>query len=418
MTDTPMSFAGSEAPLAYRAPVLRSLDMKLAAFTVFLSPMNYFRHDAVYLTLADGAAIATLLVMLLKGNLPRAPFGVFTPLWLLGTLALIAGLTLGSIAQGDMIPLVVVVLQYVFSLLVVVFLIAGRSYREVATLLKTFVFSIAFVMAFGAGVIHFMPDPDPALVSPSGRLRSLVERENATAALGAIAIVVLLNLSLLKEMSRLTAALVMPILLYGVILTGSNTGLMLTFLGITGTAVFSGSARFILGYIVLIVTAVALVLFAGDLFLPEVFQRRVLGALTSGNINSAGTFEDRYYLIREAIGISRDTLFVGLGADQYREISSHGVPVHNSYLLMLTEGGLLSLIGLLFLLLTGLGLAWACIFVVGASTHGVVALIVTLIYAVMLNTFAHFYARFWIVPLALALALAASRLDVGARTSR
>ncbi|MEL7211918.1 MAG: O-antigen ligase family protein [Pseudomonadota bacterium] len=412
MTVLPISNVTSRVPHNRAASRLGSLDAKLAALTVFLSPMNYFRLDVVYLTLADAAACATLLVMLLKGNLPRAPFGMLTPLWLCGALAIVTGLTIGSIAQGDMQSLVVIVLQYVFSLVVIVFVLAGRTYRETVMLLKVFVLSIAVVMAYGAYVVHFVPDPDWRLVSASGRMRSLVERENAAATLGAIAMVLLLNLALMREISRWKVALLMPVLLYGILLTGSNTGLLLTTFGITVTALFSGSPRFLLGYVVLVAAAAATVIFAGDTILPDVFRERVLGALTTGDLSQAGTFEDRYYLIGEAVGIARDTLLIGLGADQYREISSHGVPVHNSYLLLLTEGGLLSFSGLILLLMTGITLAWASIALARAPTHGVIALTITLIYAVMLNTYAHFYARFWIVPLTLALALAASRLNM------
>ncbi|RMA41548.1 O-antigen ligase family protein [Rhodophyticola porphyridii] len=397
------------------APALDQLDSKLAALTVFLSPMNFFRLDVVYLTLADAAACATLLVMLLKGNVPRAPLGMATPIWLAGTLALAAGLTIGSVANGEMLPLVVVLLQYSFSLIVLVYVLAGRGYRQTVALMKVLVFSIAVVMAFGAYVVHYVPDPDLRLVSGSGRMRSLVERENAAAALGSIAIVLLLNLTLHGEFRRITAALVMPLLLYGVILTGSNTGLIITVFGITVTALFSGSTRVAFGFFLAAAMAVVLVMFAGDIILPEVFRERVLTALTTGDLNQAGTFEDRYFLIREALETARHTLVVGLGADQYSTISAHGAPVHNAYLLLLTEGGLISLFGLVLLLMTGVTLAWAAIAVAGARTEGLIALTIILIYAAMLNFFAHFYARFWGVPLVLALALAAACLNTKPR---
>ncbi|MEM5545016.1 hypothetical protein WNY61_20015 [Sulfitobacter sp. AS92] len=403
----------SPAPRAVRfrqrpAPVLSKLDSKLAALTVFLSPMNFFRLDVVYLTLADAAACATLLVMLLKGNVPRAPLGMVTPIWLTGVLLLAAGLTIGSVVNGNLLSLVVILLQYFFSLIALVYVLAGREYRETVALLKVLVFSIAVVMAFGAYVVHYVPDPDLRLVSASGRLRSLVERENATAALGSIAIVLLLNLTLDGKFRRITAALIIPVLLYGVILTGSNTGLILTVFGATVTALFSNSARVTIGFILAGVTAVIVAKFAGDIILPEIFQERVLTALTTRDLSQAGTFEDRYLLILEALEIARDTLGVGLGADQYRTISAYGAPVHNSYLLLLTEGSLISLLGLVLLLLSGVTLAWAAIVEADARTEGLIALIVCLIYAVMLSSFTHFYARFWNVPLVLALALAAA----------
>src|SRR3546814_6239292 len=55
-------------------------------------------------------------------------------------------------------------------------------------------------------------------------------------------------------------------------------------------------------------------------------------------------------LIREAWGIVEDTMIVGLGVDQYRTISFADTPVHNMYLLLWAEGGLLALLGWLLLM--------------------------------------------------------------------
>jgi hypothetical protein len=386
------------------------LDARLAAVTVFLSPMNYFRLDAAYVTLADLAACATLFAMLLQGRLPRAPFGPATPLWLAGVLALAAGLTLGSVAGGDMTALVVMLAQYLFSLVVLPFVLAGRPYPEVVALLKVLVAAIVVVMAFGAYVVHFVDDPDMRLVSGSGRLRSLVERENECAGLGAIAIVLLVNLAFLGEIRRWTVALVLPVLLYGVALTGSNTGLILTVFGVSISVLCSGSLRAIASFVVAGSLIAAAVLIGGDVFLPEVFRERVLVALIEGDLSRAGSFAGRYELLQEAAEIARDTLLVGLGADRFRLVSTHGAPVHNTYMLLLAEGGMTSLVGLVLLLLSGVWLAWAAFAQAGARTQALITLILILIFAAMLNTFAHFYGRFWNVPPILAMALAASCL--------
>lgn len=401
--------------LAAPAPALGTLESRLAAATVFLSPMNYFRLEAVFFTLSDALACAALLVMLLQGRIPRAPFGAATSLWLGGVLALSAGLTLGSIAHARMDGLGVILAQYFFSLVVLPLVLAGRPYREAIALLKVLVAAIVTVMVFGIWVIHFVPDPDLSFVSYSGRLRSLVERQNECAALGAIAIVLLLNLALLREIRARTVALALPILLYGIVLTGSNTGMLMLALGVAVTVIFSGSARAMIGCAALTGAAVAAVMAGGDAFLPEVFRERVLAALMEGNIAEAGTLEGRLHLMQDAAEISRDTLLFGLGADQFREVSAHGAPVHNTYMLLLTEGGMLSLMGLVMLLLAGLFLGWAAIVHGRARLQGLVTLVIVVIFAAMLNTFPHFYARFWNVPLILGLGLAAACLAPGAR---
>src|SRR3546814_3333097 len=51
-----------------------------------------------------------------------------------------------------------------------------------------------------------------------------------------------------------------------------------------------------------------------------------------------------------SLGDREDTMFVGIGVDQYRVVSPTQVPVHNMYLLLWAEGGLLALLGWMLLL--------------------------------------------------------------------
>src|SRR3546814_3033601 len=67
-------------------------------------------------------------------------------------------------------------------------------------------------------------------------------------------------------------------------------------------------------------------------------------------MSQAGTFTGRMDLILEAWEIVEDTMFVGIGVDQYRVVSPTQVPVHNMYLLLWAEGGLLALLGWMLLL--------------------------------------------------------------------
>ena len=135
------------------------------------------------------------------------------------------------------------------------------------------------------------------------------------------------------------------------------------------------------------------------------FRDRVLNGILAGDVEQAGTFSDRVMLIQEAIRIAPDWLLVGMGADQYRYFSAYGHPVHNTYLLLLNEGGLLSLSGLLLLLLTGLPAAFLALSSGPTRKNGALTLTILLIYALVLSTFPHFYARFWNVPLILALSV-------------
>lgn len=405
MTDA----TGSFAP---RGQIKLDIEMMLAVATVALSPANFFRLDAVYFTAGDLCGVATLLVMLVNRTARIDFLGPATPLWLGSFILFLGGLLAGSIAYGDPLSGLIMFVQYAYSLLVIPIILAGRSLDETILLIKTFILSVAAIMLHGAYLVNLADNPNPRLVSPSGRLRSLIERENAAAALAAIAL--MFNLFLVLERRRLTAVslIVTAVLLYGLLLTGSNSGFASVAVGTILLLLFSGRIKLLILVAFLFAGVGALIVTYGDLFLPEVFQKRVLGALSSGNLDEAGTYADRLSLIREAMTVADSRIWLGLGADQYRAISAHGAPVHNTYLLVLSEGGIFSLLGLSGLLMSGVYLGCQALRSPGAVVRGALTLSLFLLFGLLLNAFAHFYARFWHVPLSLALGLSLAQLHV------
>lgn len=407
MTRAPVSTlpqaAAPRQPGAAAVPA-RSPGFHLAAAAVFLSPMNYLRAPGIYFTASDVAVVLALVLMLRQGTLPRRPFGAATGLWVAGFLLLATGLLLGSIAHAAGIDLGKVLAQYAFSLLLIPLVVAGRGLDETIVLCRVLVLSMVVVMLFGIWMIHVVDDPPLAFVAHNGRLQSLVERENECAALGAVAIVILLGLWCAGRARWWELALAIPILAYGIMLTGSNTGLVCAVLGVASLMIVAASGR--LTAMVLVASAVVILLpIAFPVLVPDIFRTRVLEGITSGDPNLSGTFTDRVLLIQEAFFLAQDRLLIGMGAEQYRHISVFDAVVHNTYLLLLNEGGLLSLCGLVVLMLSGLP---APLTHLGDPQHRALAattLTVLMIFALMLNTFPHFYARFWNVPLILSFSL-------------
>lgn len=136
--------------------------------------------------------------------------------------------------------------------------------------------------------------------------------------------------------------------------------------------------------------------------LPEAFSERVLGAVLQSDLSQAGTFTHRSALIAEAWTMSKDTLFVGLGVDEFRAASSYGLPVHQWWMLLLTEGGLLSVSGLvaIFAVLGAMG-------VKAVHWHredGAMVLALLVILLIFSTSIPHMYNRLWIAPIMLALA--------------
>ncbi len=390
------------------------LEMFLISATVFLSPMNYLRTDLIYFTLSDLFALATVLLMLATRRLATQPFGRQTPSWYAAVALFLFGLMLGSLVKGNPTTATTVFAQYIFSFVLLPMAICARPHSEIIFLVKIFVVSVALIMLHGAFMMAFNPD-DVRFVSRSGRMYGLVERENATGALGAVALVFCQWLYFSRKISVAVLLLLSAPIAYGILLTGSNTGFFLALIGSFLLIFLNGSLRLLAASIVVAFAVLAVVALWGEYFLPEIFVKRVYGALQSGDTSQAGTFEDRFALNQEALELARETIWIGLGIEQYRVVSAHGAPVHNTYLLTLTEGGLISLIGLICLPAIAFYIGWRAFF--GRHTHLSGALTITYVclFALSLNGFAHIYARFWAIPLLLAMSVSLSQLVATSR---
>lgn len=396
------------------AQLARRLELFLAAGCTFFAPYNVFRLEAFYFTLSDAFACACLVTMVARGTLPLRPLGNGTALWFSGAMLMISSIMLSSIVYGDPLRGLVVFGQYFFACVLLPFILVGRAHQEVTVLVKFLVAGITLACLHGiylsdiAGVAAHT-----RFISGSGRLLGVVERANEFSYLIGLTLPLLFWLANTGEVSRFLFWLVLPVLMYGTILTGSNSGLASACYAIVAYVVLARSWKKILGAgAALGVFFFAMVTAARD-YLPEVFQRRVLSALESGSVEDAGTFSSRMDLITEAMEMANDTLLLGYGADQYRVISASETPVHNFYLLMWVEGGILTLIGFAIMMLGGLSTLSAR----PSGTRGSASIVCVAtsasLFLLVINAVPHIYARFFIIPLLLAFATAttARRLE-------
>lgn len=388
-------------PLARSARADR-IELYLVSLAVFFVPMNFLRHPDFYLTLSDIFGFFAFFFMVVNRQVPLRPFGNATPLWLSGMGLLIFGLMASSLIHNDPFRGLVVALQYFYAIFILSLLIVSRPKWQLIFLTKVFLASILLLCLFGAYLIHFDGERGTRFVSGNGRMLSFVERSNECASLIAITIPLLLFLGAERKIRGMIVLPLLIVFIYGIMLTGSNTGFFAASLAIAIFLVCSVSLKNMFWLFLAGAAVVAVLSFWGDTVLPETFQQRVLGALESGDINRAGSFVGRSGLIREALRIADHTLLLGVGGDQYRTVSAYNAPVHNVYLLLMTEGGAFAVIGLLLILAGLIGPAvmqkttrktWlasvCCMSVVGS-------------FAVLINATPHIYARFWIVPVLLA----------------
>ncbi|MGX1495002.1 O-antigen ligase family protein [Roseibium aggregatum] len=406
----------------HRSPALpgtasQELERLLVIVAVFLSPMTYLRTDIVFFTLSDLVASAAFVVMIANRRIPLRPFADMTSFWLFSVLLLCGGLIVGSLMSGDPLTGAVGVGQYGFSLVLMPMLLLGRPARETMFLCKVMAFSLVFVMLHGVLYSVFSPD-DARFFSRNGRLTGLIERENGVGLLAGVGLVYLTWLYFIAQISGILFVASAAPVAYGLLLSASNSGFIVSVLGIFGISFFYGSAKHILVFIAVAVVGLVALFFFGEYFLPEVFLERVYGALTTGDSSEAGTFDGRMLLIREAIVMIDRSIWVGVGVDQHRLISQLGAPVHNTYLLLFSEGGVVALLGLVGVLLTLVFVGWRAFSNPETRWAGVLMFTILLMFAFALNGVTHIYGRFLCVPLLLPAAICLSGFGGRRQTKR
>lgn len=208
----------------------------------------------------------------------------------------------------------------------------------------------------------------------------MLRNPNLAAAINALTLPILLFFWSSGRVKSYLALPALVIVIVTVVLTSSNSGLFSTALCLAVFIAMISTPRLLLRLALgagIVVGGAAL--FGNKEMLPKTFQTRVLGALSSGDISEAGTFLSRAALMEEAAHIisEEQIRLVGLGADQFRERSVQSAPVHNIYLLLWVEGGLLALVG--WLMFSGVGMLLAlAILKVGGDKRALAAVVTTI----------------------------------------
>jgi O-antigen ligase len=402
---------------AAAAPLPRatgSVALWLAIASVFLTPFNILRFDTFYFTASDAFALVAVFAAILENSLAVAPLAVGSLLWNVGIALLCGMLLMSSLINGDPQRGFIISAQYLYAYFLLAFMIVSRPWDQTVLLMKAFTISIGLMCLHGILVIDILKGEHTIFTSGNGRFIGWVERENECASLIALAVPLLLWLVASGCARPRWAWIGVPLFAYGIVLTGSNTGLIGLVFALAVFVVMTGSWRRIFLLAASSLATLSIVITWGQDFLPAIFQRRVLNALQNGNIDEAGTFADRMRLIREAIGKADDAWLLGIGADQYRNVSVLHAPVHNTYLLIWVEAGLAGLIGFLLLLLGGIVIGILAARRREGRLAAICALTTVLLFAALANALPHLYGRFFVVPLLLGIAPSVAFLREGA----
>lgn len=384
---------------------LAGLELPVTRLAIFFSVFPSLRPAEVFFTFSDMLFCISAVLLLLSGRLRFAPLGPLTVPWMFGFALLSIGLIVSSLLGEAPERVLVVLGQYAFAYILLAYIIVRTEESVVDSLIKTFVLGTVFVNAYGLVVYFTGADETFRFVTGSGRLASFMDNPNANANVIALTLPLLLYLWFARKWPRVCVLGSLAILAYALVATSSVGGLLWSLAGVVVFFALTINRRVLISLAVCLAVAIPLLGKYGSSVLPETFQERVLEAVQSRDIASAGTFSFRMSLIHEALDVVDDHLLVGLGADQYRVKSALGAPVHDVYLLLWAEGGLPALIGWLLLpQIIAITALWA-FGRPGGRVTAATALAVVAVFLLAATGNAHMYGRFWVVPLHLCTAL-------------
>lgn len=383
------------------------------AIGVFCASYISWRPADILFTVSDAFFVLGAGMLLAAHRAPMQPFGRMTGWWLVATLILLIGLFIGSLLNGNPDRWLIGGAQYCFSLIVLPCLLMNHGDQRTLMLAKALVAGVTAMEAFGIaaywgldlsyeGYSRISHD----FVTGAGRLGAFLGDANWNSAMIVTAWPFALYLHIRRKIGPVTFYLSTIILLIGLILAASVTGMVSALMSLAIFTVVSGrlpSYRFFLTG-----ALTGSLLFAVGFQLPRAFEKRIAPAVEQNDVTMAGTYSGRMKLIEEAWGMVDNTALVGVGLDQYRKVSVDKAPVHNIYLLLWAEGGLLALAG--WLMLNGIMLFGAFAAYRKDRLAAALAMAVLSTFIIFSNAAPHLYARSWLVPIMLGIAPAFARI--------
>jgi O-antigen ligase len=397
---------------ARSATVLRLAD-GLLTIGVFLAGHAVLKIGGLNFTVSDLFLFAAAALYLGQRRFNLAPFGAMTPIWLLGLSTMLGGLFVSSAIYGDLLRWLDIGIQYSAAYYLVPVLLMAVDRQFARRLVVAYIFGIVISEIIGI-LSYFLLTPDQTLwlstgfIAPNYRIGAMAGEPNPNGATVAFALAMLLYAS---RKRLLTARVTIPcalILVWGLLLSASVTGAVAAFVCLCASLAITGLTRLLkIGLVVVIAAGLYL---ASGVPLPQIFQKRVADAIVDQDVTQAGTFNGRYDLIKEAWGQTDEHVLLGMGADEYRDWSKSGQPVHNLHLLIWDEGGGPAYAG--FVLMLALLGIFALAAIRDKREEAAMALAVVIVFYIYTMSLPHLYSRFWTVPIFLALSTIYGRATV------
>ncbi|API89840.1 hypothetical protein BKP56_11465 [Marinilactibacillus sp. 15R] len=334
-------------------------EYKLICLALFLAPFDTIRLPGIYLTVSDVVFISILPIFLINLLRHNSNINSMTVRLASACFLIIFGFVI-SLFRGSehaVLPTITYAIQFLFVLLYLPLLINKYILKKdiYLKMLHYYILGLLSSIVIGLIIDLFFPGVNSTLVSKgifvsSIRFGAFIGSNGLAKLISAMIPLVFLlyHRRIIDKKYVLFAVLV---LLYALLKTSSNGGTLATVFSLSlviilsrtwklkkeiysviGVSVFLGSVLILNGYL--------------DI---QMFISRVYNNFRYLDISEAGSYNLKIEIMKEALGMIAKNPIIGIGAEQYVRLSSFNSTVHNSYLSFWSEGGIISLIGFLYI---------------------------------------------------------------------
>jgi len=387
--------------------VIDRLSSIMICFGLFFSGFHSFRVVPSFnFFLSDLLLVLGFVVLGLKRNGParmEIPKFLITPVWILSTMLFTLGFAISAIVNGNPEKFFGVTFQYAFSYLFLFLVLFNAMLHGFKKPLKAYLGGVAAVCALGIAVKIFGLNLPGIVISTKGRMSSTLTNPNALARFIALSFPLLLYAWNKKVFTQPYIIAITTCSLIGLMNTGSFGGIANFSIGaMSFYLLLPGIKRKIKMLIISLSIGVVIVALFG---VPAILEERVLPVILAGNYSDAGSANMRAALNVEALEIIGRTPLIGVGPQEYASNSAYGLNVHNTWLIIWAEGGLLSICGwalILAIVFRYLYLGWRS---PTSKIEGATGLSVLNAFIFSSFTGTHAYNRYLVLPLVISLIL-------------
>ena len=361
---------------------------------LFLVSFPSIRLQNLYFTISDFFLIASIILLVLKSRFGiRKLTSVYHKDLVLGFYLIFIGFTVSSISASYYEKYLVILLQYMFVIIVLPTAINNSSRNNY----YIYSYILGLLVSVAIGLLDFNNIISvEGFISNKRRLESFFENPNAMAKIIALSLPIFIYLFSSNNKYKYKSFIIisMVIMVWGLISTASYGGIISCLLGVLIYGILSDNKlKTILVYMFITTIFLSTALYFKY---PDTFIDRVVNNILYKS-GEYGSMNYKIELFRIAIDWVLANPLVGIGPGGFSVNAGLSTTIHNSYLLLWVEGGILAIVGLVYIFYKLI----KTILNQQNITQNELALAITVIIIFMINagTNTHLYQRYLYIPL-------------------